>query len=195
MPDLENMARAYLNHRDLGEDQKADFLVIEMIDQCVRTSPGGEMGQFFRAISSRRHPDPRRLELNQFVYERVGEIIEEHNVEQRRVGKPSLAGKLWAALNVLRHQILRTWLLPLPAAFKSQNLSLAEIGERHHWVWDFHQLKEALIEAGFVNVEKQTASTSSIEEFPIALLDLNPDGEPRKGKGSMYVEATKPAAM
>jgi predicted SAM-dependent methyltransferase len=36
LPDLENMANSYVNLRKLGNHQKADFLVLEMIDQCVR---------------------------------------------------------------------------------------------------------------------------------------------------------------
>ena len=80
----------------------------------------------------------------------------------------------------------------LPAAFREQNVSLAGVGERHHWIWDFHQLQQALHEAGFLTVQRQTAQTSSIQDFSFYLLDLDQDGLPRKGAESMFVEAKKP---
>ena len=41
MPDLEEMARSYLKLRDSNEHELADFLVVEMVDQCVRRHSGG----------------------------------------------------------------------------------------------------------------------------------------------------------
>ena len=80
----------------------------------------------------------------------------------------------------------------LPAAFRAQNVSLAGVGERHHWLWDFHQLQQALEAAGFQGVERRTAATSALADFPFHPLDLDTDGRPRKGAESMYVEAHKP---
>ena len=39
VPDLENLCRTYLHHRDQGEHDKADFVVLELLDQCVRQGP------------------------------------------------------------------------------------------------------------------------------------------------------------
>jgi hypothetical protein len=104
-----------------------------------------------------------------------------------------LAGRL---LRGVRHRLqrvwLRFWLAGLPAAFRAQNVSLAGVGERHHWLWDFHQLQQALEAAGFQGVERRTAATSAIADFPYYPLDLDADGRPRKGAESMYVEAQKP---
>ena len=50
LPDLENMARTYLQLRDEGKHDKADFLVLEMIDQCVRRQSGGELGKYYRTL-------------------------------------------------------------------------------------------------------------------------------------------------
>ncbi len=195
LPDLENMARAYLKHRDQGEHKKADFLVTEIIDQCVRTVPGGEMGALFRDMSSQEHLEPLELELKQFVYERVGEVIGTKETEQRRGSEQPFTLKVRAALNFLRKLILRVWLYPLPAAFKRQNVSFAEVGEKHQWVWDFYQLGGALKKAGFINVARMSASMSAVEDIPVSILDLHPNGEPRKGAGSMYAEARKPEMM
>ena len=64
-------------------------------------------------------------------------------------------------------------------------------GERHHGVWDFHQLGEALEAAGFISVVRMSAATTSVKDAP-ALLDIHPNGGPRKSRSSMYVEARKP---
>jgi hypothetical protein len=80
----------------------------------------------------------------------------------------------------------------LPKAFKEQNLSLAGIGERHHWLWDFYQLKYVLEVVGFDSVQRCHCNTSQISDFPFQPLDVNSDSQPRKGQQSMYLEAIKP---
>jgi len=81
----------------------------------------------------------------------------------------------------------------LPKAFRSQNVSLAGVGERHHWLWDFQQLRQALEAAGFTGVHRCTADSSAIPDFPFHPLDIDSDGRVRKGCESMYVEAVKPS--
>jgi len=80
----------------------------------------------------------------------------------------------------------------LPKAFRTQNVSLAGVGERHHWLWDFHQLQQELEAAGFSGVQRQAADSSAIPDFPFRPLDIDADGRARKGTESMYVEALKP---
>jgi hypothetical protein len=87
---------------------------------------------------------------------------------------------------------IRAGIKTLPAAFVEQNVSLAGIGERHHWLWDFHQLRSTLETVGFENCERWSHNTSGISGFPFYPLDINDDGLPRKGVESMYVEAQKP---
>lgn len=70
-------------------------------------------------------------------------------------------------------------------------MSQATVGERHQWLWDFHQLRNELEGAGFIEVQRQTADRSTIPDFPLHVLDLNTEGQPRKG-ASLYVEARKP---
>ena len=61
----------------------------------------------------------------------------------------------------------------LPRAFRLQNVSLAGVGERHLWLWDFHQLKSALEAVGFIAVQRVSASTSAVADFPFYPLDLD----------------------
>ena len=80
----------------------------------------------------------------------------------------------------------------LPRGFREQNVSLASVGERHHWLYDGHSLKQRLQASGFVAIERCTASTSHHPDFPFHPLDLAADGKPRKGAESLFIEAQKP---
>jgi hypothetical protein len=82
--DLEEMARTYLALRDAGEHERADFLVLEMIDQCVRRESGGELGQFYRRL---RAGSAQESEMIAFVRERTGENLGgSHSAAEARGG-------------------------------------------------------------------------------------------------------------
>ncbi len=188
LPDLGNLAREYLVRREAGEHDKADFVVLEMIDQCVRRESGGELGKLYRRLSGRQGDDVESM--IDYIRARTGEDLR----ALPAAGGGYSPSRLW---NAVRGRLERAWirlcLLALPAAFRAQNVSLAAVGERHHWLWDFHQLKAALEEAGFADVQRCSANTSMVIDFPFHPLDLDADGLPRKGAESMYVEARKPA--
>lgn len=95
---------------------------------------------------------------------------------------PALAERLW----------IRAVIQLLPRAIREQNLSLASVGERHHWLYDLHSLQHLLSASGFGAIERCTASTSRHPDFPFHLLDLAADGQPRKGAESLFIEAQKP---
>lgn len=188
LPDLENLCRTYLEHRERSEHSKANFVVLEMIDQCVRRYPGGELGRFYEALRGASTVD---AEMIDYVRERTGESL-------LRPTRPRLASTLGRArsLSARLHRCLeRLWvhavLALLPSAFRSQNVSLAAVGERHHWLWDFEQLRAVLCSVGFVAIERCEPHTSRFAEFPFMPLDVDRDGRPRKGVESMYVEAQK----
>ena len=192
VPDLENLAREYLALREAGEHDKADFLVLELLDQCVRRQTGGELGQLYRHLTSKM--DTTTEPMIDFIRVRTGEDLSIQN--QPGLLLPGGVRSLRILFGALRRRIERCWirlcLLPLPASFRSQNVSLAAVGERHQWVWDFHQIKTTLEATGFVEVQRRSADTSVIIDFPYYPLDLDTDGCPRKGAESMYVEARKP---
>ncbi|MBM9538345.1 class I SAM-dependent methyltransferase [Desulfobulbus alkaliphilus] len=196
LPDLEEMARSYLAWRDSGEHEKANFLVLEMVDQCVRRESGGELGRLYQrllreAASSEHHA------MIAFIRERMGEdLASRSRLKVISEGRASTILDLTWILRGARHRLqqawVRLWLAGLPAAFRTQNVSLAGIGERHHWLWDFHQLQQTLSAVGFITVIRCSADSSSIKDFPFHPLDIDADGRPRKGLESMYVEARKP---
>lgn len=73
LPDLQEMAASYLHYREAGDHERADFLVLEIIDQCVRRESGGELGRLYRRLRNEPHPD--QAELIAFVRERTGETL------------------------------------------------------------------------------------------------------------------------
>ena len=80
----------------------------------------------------------------------------------------------------------------LPSAFRQQNVSLANVGEKHAWMYDYYALESLLYQVGFIDVQRMSATTSNIPDFPFQPLDINLDGLQRKGVESMYIEAVKP---
>ena len=185
VPDLENLCRTYLVHRDGGEHEQADFLVLELLDQFVRRESGGELGRYYQQL---RSAPQRNAEAIAFVHHRTGEDLIAPPPRKRRL--------LREVPRKVAAKIERFWTLAvlqlLPKAFREQNVSLAAVGERHHWLYDFHQLQRLLTAAGFVAIERCTAATSRVPHFPFHPLDLAGDGQPRKGAESLFIEAQKP---
>ena len=183
VPDLEEICRSYLHYRDNSEHIRANFLILELLDQCVRTSPGGELGQFYNSIASQSDHD---LSLHSFIKSRTGEILTKQNLQKRDLSAcvkrlPLYFQKIW----------IKAVLQLLPKAFRQQNISRASIGERHHWVYDYYSLKQILKGSGFTDIQRSTAYTSLFPDFSPYPLDLTKEGDIRKGVSSLFVEACK----
>jgi len=162
---LEEMCREYLARRQMGAHEQADFVVLEMIDQCVRQVGGGEMGG---GAYRRYRADPvRHADMINYVRLRIGEDLRPASglasggsrvYPARRRGPTGFFGRLTRLPKALARRVTRArqrlGLALLPTAFREQNVSLAGIGERHHWLWDEHQLTEALRAAGFTAIER-----------------------------------------
>ena len=74
VPELENLCRTYLYHRDQVEHIKADFVVLELLDQCVRRRSGGELGRCYKSLKPNDQTDEARIA---FVRERTGEDLKQ----------------------------------------------------------------------------------------------------------------------
>lgn len=189
LPDLEELCREYLRQRDAGAHEKADFVVLEMLDQCVRTESGGELGAFFGRLSRTGSSG-----MSAYVAARTGDDpsnvpSDSHISSWRRVlealRQPT---RIWGRLERF---YCRALTLFLPSAFLEQNVSFAGVGERHAWIYDFHTLSNLLKHAGFVSIQKMSFNHSGIVGFPLCPLDVTDLGQPRKGLESMYIEARK----
>ena len=191
LPDLEEMASSYLTFRKKGDHEKANFLILEIIDQCVRNTNGGELVRFYQKIKNNKNKYKHMID---FIHERNGEELKTDYLQKRNIND-FFSLKLTKIFSIFYHRIKRYWtravLLALPFTFRTQNVSLSGIGERHQWVWDFYTLKQRLEASGFTNVTKVSATTSAIKDFPFFPLDVDNQGRRRKGLESMYIEATK----
>lgn len=188
LPDLEEMCSTYLQYRRANEHEKADFLSLEILDQCVRQRPGGELGDLYEKL---RAWEAENQAVIQFIRQRTGhEISSERGTTWKRSWRSIASPRMiW---NRLERVYIRAVLGLLPPAFRKQNVSMATVGERHAWLYDFYSVEKLLRKAGFIEIRRMSATTSSIPNFPFFPLDVYADGVPRKGTESMYVEAIKP---
>ena len=187
LPDLEEMCREYLRQRESGNHAKADFVVVEMLDQCVRVESGGELGALYKLLQEQ--PDAN---IAKYIFERCGENIS-HSYRNTEIENRWL--RLFkhpaSILPYLEKKYCRFISWFLPSAFREQNVSFAQVGEKHAWLYDEHLLTSLLKKSGFASVVRMSFDTTSIPNFPLQPLDVSADGSPRKGKESMYLEAFK----
>jgi hypothetical protein len=188
LPDFEEICREYLRQRESGNHTKADFVVLEMLDQCVRVESGGELGALYKSLKEK--PDTN---IAEYIYERCGENIS-HSYHYTTRPENRWFGLFKNPAKVLPHlerKYCRFISLLLPSSFREQNISFAQVGEKHAWLYDERQLSSLLKKAGFVKIVRMSFDTTSIPNFPLQPLDVSTDGSPRKGKESMYLEAFK----
>lgn len=186
MPDLDEMCRAYLELRAKGEHARADFVVLEILDQCVRSAPGGELLEFYS------HLEPNAMDdMIEFVKQRNGYAVRPSKSKTHKDQILRVVRNPAMFFGKLEELYVRAVLGLLPRAFREQNVSRVPVGERHAWIYDFDSLRRLLECAGFTDVRRVTATTSTIADFPFHPLDIDADGQPRKGAESMYVEARK----
>ena len=186
LPDMEELCRTYLFYREKGKNEMANFLMLEMFDQCVRTTPGGELGAYYKCLTSDR---AMYHQYETFVQDRTGHLINSEISSCNSIIKINVIQKIVLRLEKIYCNAV---IGLLPKAFRMQNVSRTPIGEKHHWIYDYYTVRQLLISAGFIKVERCTANTSSIDNFPYYPLDVRKNGSPRKGCESMYIEADKP---
>lgn len=179
VPDLLEICSRYVQARTAGDHAAADRLVLELLDQCVRRRSGGELADFYDRVCQGGDPALRR-----WVFERSGETLDTN----RAPAAPPRRGLARARGALQRRYIRLLWRL-LPRAFREQNVSLADVGELHAWMYDAHTLGALLQEAGFTQVQVMAFDRSSEPTFPLQPLDTTAAGEPRKGRQSLYIEA------
>jgi len=192
LPDFEEMARSYVRFKNEGEELKSQFVLTEILDQCVRLTPSGTFPKWYQMTATDR-------DLEEFVLLRTG-INMRNRAESLKhdlsIRKKSLFEKFGALARRGRNLIVRKYIsaviLLLPRWFRSYHVSRATPGERHMWLYDFASLSNLLSEIGFVEISKvdEPATRSSVKD--VLSLDFNNLGRPIKGISTMFVEASKP---
>ena len=186
VPDLEEIARLYLealNKSLVGDpvsQKRYEWILLEMYDQTVRDSPGGEMLAYLK-----RDPIPER----EFVEGRIGGELRRMTGENRakRVRSPAqLTSRL---ANLLSRKAARLFFGR--RGIQAHDLGAFRLsGEVHRWMYDRYSLARALEMAGFQSAEKKGAAESSIPGWASFNLDTEPDGSIYK-PDSLYMEATR----
>jgi len=188
-------------------EKSIKWIVIELLDQLVRTSPGVEMKKFFDYVVKNKNK-----ELADYIQYRIGEKLlgsgKEYQVEGDMEGvkrsnlnvvrqKLQIAKQKFKNLNKdkIKNKLLYLYLnlisFLIPKSIRDGVLVRTSIFERHQFMYDRYSLKILLEEVGFSNIQFLSYNQSNIPNFNTFFLDINPDGTPYKGFSSLYCEATK----
>jgi predicted SAM-dependent methyltransferase len=177
LPDLENIARAYIELIDKKEKySEMDFnryhrwFIIELFDQAVREYPGGAMKESLLVN------DPL---LKEFINKRIGNIIVNEGLPVSV--KKSMSSRIKRNI---------TKMILTEDEYKALNIGLfRQRGEVHKWMYDKYSLIKLLSDIGFKLVELRNPFSSNIPQWESYEFDvkdnliLNPT--------SLYIEATK----
>lgn len=196
VPDLEQIAIHYLSALNEGlqdpasAEKKAnyDWMMLEMFDQTVRTSSGGEMLKFLRqnVVSNKT-----------FILERCGSEVE--NLFGKPVSRASSGDQASVSLlrkifrfvknpdfrkDVLLKRLLKEDYELLPV------VNFRKRGEIHQWMYDRFSLSHLLKKQGGQDITQQTAFTSHYPEWKKFNLDGSAEGKVHK-PDSLFMEARK----
>lgn len=195
VPDLEKIARLYLekldavhaHHPDAEEDY--DWMMLELLDQTVRTESGGEM---------KHHLQRSDLKNRNFIISRLGKEASDIRDTGNNINRHSFFQKLhsvrWTVvLSWIRNEITSLTLAIVAgrratAAFR-QGL-FRNSGEIHQWMYDGFSLERLLKKVGLIDIRACRADESRIPFFSRYQLDVI-DGMIRK-PDSLFMEALKP---
>ncbi|MEO6003556.1 MAG: methyltransferase domain-containing protein [Opitutus sp.] len=200
IPDMERIARTYLNEleRSVTGDRAAeanyDWMMLELIDQMVRSRSGGAMGEAIKAGA------PNEA----FIEQRIGHEF----TAMRAAFKAGDHGKL-ARLRAMdpterRHKVLRQ-LRQIPGIIRRAIAGLflsradraalqlgrfRQSGEVHLWMYDRFSLARLMVQAGFREPRVKVAGQSDIPDWVRFGLDVDSTGAPIK-PDLLYVECLK----
>jgi SAM-dependent methyltransferase len=195
VPDFESVTRAYLNTLDRvasgeqSEEADYDWMLIEVLDQLVRSSSGGEMGTHLS--------DPALSEqAKDFISERIGSEAEHYwKTEQKpkSLAQKIASKKLLWYFEKSKSTLLEFLVLTLGGNKARQSFKeglFRNSGEIHRWMYDRYSLQRLLTNSGFTNTRICQASESEIQDFGKYGLDVF-EGKTRK-PDSLFMEAFKP---
>lgn len=184
VPDLEGICRLYLEKLAgclRGEPQaeaEYNWMLLELLDQMVRETSGGEMGEFLRRVP---------LPAEEFVFTRIGNEGREYVAHQRRL-EAATAGRRPRPWKAFRKRMTSLFRRQPSDAVRIGGFRLA--GEVHQWMYDRHSLSKLMAQVGFPNARVVTPLESDIPGWPCYHLEVAADGSVNK-PDSLVMEATK----
>ena len=193
VPDLETIVRLYLTSLEGAlagnEDARVryDWMILELYDQTVRRSSGGEMGIYLASKLDQKQAS--------FVASRIGD---EGTCRTAGPGVSSTLPVLLyrrgrAALSKLRRLVAGAcaFLILGTEGWRALGEGMfRRSGEVHQWMYDRFSMRRALEQAGFADVRSRAAGESDISGFAGYQLETR-DGQVRK-PDSLFMEGRKP---
>lgn len=205
VPDLESIAREYLRKLEgaIGGNKSdaADYewIMLEMFDQMVRNSSGGEMAAYLAQPELPNEP---------YILERIGEegrglrmqllneqAVREYQTPESETVKIPMNVRLRKLPSMLLFR-LKSLRFTSGRKLHEQNSETAAIGifrksgEIHQWMYDRYSLSKMLDGMGFKEIRETTAFDSRIPDWNgYGLESVN--GEVLK-PDSLFMEAIKP---
>ncbi len=197
-PDLENIARLYVGALDAAESESRPTFehlhaVAELVDQLVRTRPGGQLAALWRDTP----PDKRDWVLSRMGYVAEGPLSgspqDQRTLYARLANAIASPAHRTRLLRRLHEQAVRFVVLlcggaRLAAAFTEA--AFRNQGDVHLWMYDRITLGDSLLQAGFTRPLRRSLGDSDIPHWREYELEVRA-GKPLK-PNSLVVEAIKP---
>jgi predicted SAM-dependent methyltransferase len=192
IPDLEQIAKKYLEYLELGLNQPENKLIranyewmkLEMYDQTVRNFSGGDMANYLF--------QPTILN-EEFVFERIGEegrALRKRVVEYQRNNSNSEQTSVLSWKQKIKNGIKQRVLNRLNIQEESHTIGAFRLGgEIHQWMYDRYSLFYLLKQKGGIELEVKSAFESKLGNWSDFELDGR-DGKVRK-PDSIFIECIK----
>jgi predicted SAM-dependent methyltransferase len=189
IPDLEGIARNYISWLEKGIENPTDeitranynWMLIEMYDQTVRNSSGGEMAKYI---------SQEKIINEDYVYERIGQEGKELRNMYLKQRSQAPASKLTfkRIVSGVFHRLKN--IASLNRESKYEQIGRFRLGgEIHQWMYDRYSLTSLLTKAGFEQIIKTTAFDSYLTDWGKYNFD-SVQGSVRK-PDSLFIEARK----
>jgi predicted SAM-dependent methyltransferase len=201
VPDLEQIAREYLKNLELAinGDKNAEFnyewIMLEMYDQVVRNTSGGEMIDYL---------SKKTIVNENYVYNRIGEegrqIRRDITLREEKIAHQNISSvhskknvafsfcrrmKNYIEKKVFVNEINKYNLLDKEASIGQFRMS----GEIHQWMYDKYSLSKLLSNCGFANIEIQNPFKSKIQNW--LSFNLEAHNNVIYKPDSLFIEAIK----
>ena len=185
VPDFEQIARLYITSLEKAPESAEwaanyEWMALEILDQMVRNSRGGEMANYF-AQSEICNQD--------FVLQRFGAEAEKFKPIPRDKTRLKVLTRQIKGLEAKVYRLLPKALSRFYTALKIGYYR--QSGEVHQWMYDSYSLSKLLANCDLQNIVQRSASESYLDSWSDFNLDTEPDGTTYK-PDSLYMEAIKP---
>lgn len=199
VPDLEQIVLCYLQTLQqidggiISARDDYDWIMLELYDQVVRNTSGGQMAAFLKRQS---------IPNQDFVVERCG--VEFENVRQQFEHRKFSSSQknvrnvpLFLSYSLAFRRRFVAFYEQLLKIFLGKEYRALEIGrfrcsgENHQWMYDRFSLHRILEGCDFVNVVQRNALQSYFLDWSKFNLDTDSDGTVYK-PDSLYMEAVRP---